>query len=298
MHLVAQTADQWITERLARRQINHNTAYNYRHIFADLVEFLGPDTNVEDVTRRDIERWLAQARRNGGSYSPASINGRANPVRAFFAWAADPNIGIITLNPTQGIERARTSKRFPRGLAAEDVERMLWFASGRDRTILLAGLHLGLRREELTSMRVEQWNRADGTYWVQEDEAKGSRERTLPVAGELKHALTRWVDLGLQGTRAGPMWRSSRTGGAALSYNQIGAIVAKAASEAGVRATPHSLRHTCGSDLVRAGAPISVVQWWLGHESLATTSLYVVPFARELEAFSTARSYLPEGMAA
>lgn len=290
-HPIGPTADKWIRGRRARGSINEKTEYGQRLLLEEFAEFVGPDTPLAAVTTSHFEAWLAQPRRNGREYAKQSINSRSNPVRAFLRWAKDS--GLIDVDPAASVDRAKAPKRFPKGLGPDEVTRLLWASGMMDRTMILVGVQLGLRRGEIADMNVEHWDRRDDVLYVI---GKGDKERTLPVAGEIAQALDAWISMALGGRRSGPVWPSTYAGHDRLSGEQVGRRVKTVAELAGVNATTHSLRHTCGTDLVRAGAPMPIVQWWLGHESIATTGLYVVPGAAELRTFATARTYLPAGL--
>jgi integrase len=99
---------------------------------------------------------------------------------------------------------------------------------------------------------------------------KGNKERIVPVFDEFLPYLKAWM--GERGWEPGPLLR----GGQGLCTRKVvGRVLARVAKAAGVVPfTAHKLRHTCGKDLIQRGVPANIVQAILGHESLATTSIY------------------------
>lgn len=291
MELLGDTIEEWLAGRIDRQEIGDTTAAAYRRFLDDLVDHIGPATPLQTISQRDLEGWVGMPRKDGRPYDPQARNTRATPMRVFFQWAHDH--GIIPRNPAKGIKRAKRGRRHPKGLAADDVARLLWVSDFRTRTIVLIGVHLGLRRAELHAMDLQHWDRRDRLLYVV---GKGDKERTLPLGDEVTAAMRIWADLGLGGRRVGPFWPSDQDPAGRLSLGTIGRTVRETAEVAQVDASTHSLRHTCATDLTRAGVPMNVVQAWMGHEDVATTGLYATATASDLRAFAGARSYLPDGL--
>lgn len=282
---------QWIDIQLGRQGIGHETARLYRLFLADFEEHIGARTPIGDIQPIHVETWAAGVRKDGQPYKANSRNTRMKPIRGFFEWAVKSR--LIDRSPAEDIGQARVGRHLAKGLSRAEVERLLWVADIRDRTIILAGLHLGLRREEIAGMQVTNWDRSDGMFFVV---GKNDKERAVPVSEEMGQAMQTWVDLGLGGRRVGPFWPSTRNRAGVLKKDHVARIVKIRAAEAQVEATTHTLRHTCGVDLSDAGVPPAAIQAWLGHESLRTTGIYMVP--RHLQAYANLRHYLPDGLKA
>jgi integrase len=60
------------------------------------------------------------------------------------------------------------------------------------------------------------------------------------------------------------------------------------------RISPHTMRHTCGAHLLRAGVDLNTIRAWLGHVSLDTTQVYA-EVDLEMKAKALAHCELPEG---
>ncbi len=133
----------------------------------------------------------------------------------------------------------------------------------------------GLRASELCGARLRDVDLARGQIRVL---GKGGKERVARLGQPAVAAVRAWLD------RGRPSYRKPATGdrlflsagGGPLSRQALGSLVGKRARLAGVGAktTPHVLRHSFATHLVRGGADLRAVQEMLGHASIDTTQIY------------------------
>lgn len=132
----------------------------------------------------------------------------------------------------------------------------------------------GIRVGELVKLRVADWHASECTLLIR---GKGSRERLalLPDQRSLS-ALQLYLD-----ERATLSCETESLfvnhAGRCLSEQGVSLVLTRIAREAGIapRVTPHMLRHTLATLLLRYGADLRIVQEVLGHASLTTTQRYV-----------------------
>ncbi|MCR4312178.1 MAG: tyrosine-type recombinase/integrase, partial [Candidatus Uhrbacteria bacterium] len=118
---------------------------------------------------------------------------------------------------------------------------------------------------------------------------KGSKHRVVFLSDAAKRALQVYIErrkdvsehVFVRHDRAQKNQASSRS----LTPRSVQRIVDRYAREAGVtkEVTPHTLRHTFATDLLRNGADIRSVQSLLGHESITTTQVYTHVTDKELK---------------
>ena len=163
-------------------------------------------------------------------------------------------------------------------------------ACNRDRALVAFGVSTGARAAELLSITRSG---ADPGRQLITVTRKGSRAvQQLPASPD---AFV-WLRLyqqeihGLVTAGPGdPLWWTLRRPFRPLNYYAARAMFAKASAAAGGEWTLHSLRHTAAYRLARdPGMPITDVQWVLGHASLTTTQVYVVPTAEDVIAATLA----------
>ncbi len=213
-----------------------------------------------------------------------SVGTQANrlaAVRKFFSWLLSEQ--QIAYNPALTLQLPKQPQRLPRGVLTKAEARRLIEATPavkprdvRDRAILETLYATGIRRAELITLTIYDADLQMATLKV---EGKGRRQRVVPLTqsaiGALKLYLEEARSLFVREAGQVRLFVSTRSGGP-LDDADIVRIVAKAANRAGIRkhVTPHTLRHTCATHLLKGCADIRHIQKLLGHRRLSSTEVY------------------------
>ena len=168
----------------------------------------------------------------------------------------------------------------PRALDTATQRRLLHSLEGakaRDRVIVLLGLLEGLRVGEIAALNIDDISLSAKLGTIKVWHGKGNKSREVPLHSELRKALFIY----LQGRKDGDALFIGR-GEERLSTRAVGQIVIRAGKRAGIdNLTPHVLRHSCATNMIRAGVDIVQVADLLGHSSLDTTRRYSLPSAAD-----------------
>jgi site-specific recombinase XerD len=207
---------------------------------------------------------------------PATRNRRMATVKSLLSFASDA--GYCNFNVGKMVELDDV----PSGLAQrilpeEAVMRMIWKEPNtRNRAILHLLYHCGLRVSELTTLEWPALIPRDKGMGQITVIGKRNKERHILIEPAM------WGELmALKAQATGPEVFTSqkyhKDGSKKLGRAQVWAIVHRAAVRAGIEVnfSPHWFRHAHASHSLDRGAPISLVQATLGHESVATTSRYL-----------------------
>jgi site-specific recombinase XerD len=179
-------------------------------------------------------------------------------------------------------------KRFDRPmlgyLSREEIEAILaapdcsTWSGHRDRVMLATFYNTGARVSEITALRTRdaQLHR-DLCLHIQ---GKGRKERAVPLWKNTAAMLREWLKR-VDPSPEAPLFPNLH--GTPLSRSGVEKRLRAAASIAakrcptlnGRRISPHTLRHTTAMHLLQSGVDITVIALWLGHESPATTHLYL-----------------------
>ncbi|MBU1126371.1 MAG: site-specific tyrosine recombinase/integron integrase [Patescibacteria group bacterium] len=210
-------------------------------------------------------------------------------LRSFLKYLS--KIDIKTLAPEK-IELAKQGTRTVEFLEEDELARLRnapqdtpGILGLRDRAIIEMLFSTGLRVSELSNLKIENINLRRDEFTVK---GKGSKHRIVFTSDEARKALKTYLDarrdtspylfVGHDRAKAG---REAMP----LTPRSIQRTIEKYATEAGItkKISPHTLRHTYATDLLRNGADIRSVQAMLGHESITTTQVYTHITDRELK---------------
>jgi site-specific recombinase XerD len=216
-------------------------------------------------------------------YKPATVNKALAALKGTLraAWqsgqmSAEDYQKAISVKGVRG-ETLPAGRELSSGeLAAllDDCEHDKTNAGARDAAIIAVMYSCGLRRAEVITLDLADYNVEDGQLKIK---GKGNKERTAYVTGGSAQALADW--LGVRGSKAGALFVAVNKGGVLgdgrLTSQAIYNMLQKRADEAGVKSfSPHDMRRTFVSDLLDAGADITIVSKMAGHASVITTARY------------------------
>ena len=219
-------------------------------------------------------------------YAPATINLRLAAVRRLAYEASD--CGLLSPDLAAGIRRVKGAKRLGvrvgNWLSAEQGKKLIASPSGpelravRNRAVLAMLIGCGLRRAEVVTVAVEDFELRED-HWVLADLiGKGGHMRTVPVPGWVKAAVDVWISSAglLSGVLFRPVGKTGKVRSTGFTAKVIWSIVRKAAADCGFgRVAPHDLRRTCAHLCHQAGGELEQIQFLLGHVSVQTTERYL-----------------------
>lgn len=224
--------------------------------------------------------WLWRYRKpDGKTMSINTQRGELNIMQRYFSWLVRQR--VILSNPASELELPRKENLLPPEaltlrqigsvMSVPDITDALGI---RDRAILETFYSTGIRRAELTKLRLEDLNHERATLRVF---GKGNKERIVPVGKKALH----WLDRYLEEVRPRLVIRADvralfLTGlGEAFPAQGLGQHVSALMRRAEVpKGGAHLLRHTCATHLLEGGADQRFIQQLLGHASADTTALY------------------------
>jgi len=224
---------------------------------------------------------------DGLGYSPATIARKIATLRSLYKWMHKR--GLTESNPMQLIRTPKQTKRLPKAITVEQIDKLLSMPDKRDTlgardcAILETLYSTGVRVSELVDINRNHLDQMDQTLRVR---GKGKKERIVPLGSHALTAIRNYLTLLEPDKRFAALRQQSMSesniplfvnkNGGRLSSRSVRRKLDKYLASAGLDPTisPHTLRHSFATHLLDNGADLRSVQELLGHQSLSTTQIY------------------------
>ncbi len=264
-----------------------------RAYIADLKQFhkfLDKNFKLTSITPEMVESYAVHLKKEG--YAPASMQRKLMSLKVFFNyWVRKrtiPNSPFWHLK--LNLDKAQT---LPKALSMDEIQRLLQkahqiangytdeevdamgagFLAIRNVALLEVMFATGMRVGEVSALNVQDFEPNERVIVVQ---GKGDKQRLAFLQEETSYqALMRYLSTREQlPLRTDAIFVNNFQ--KRLSPQGVGVAVNLIAEKAGIpqHITPHMLRHTAATLLLRAGADLRIVQEFLGHASITTTQRY------------------------
>jgi len=204
--------------------------------------------------------------------APRTVRRKLTALSSFYGFLQDT--GQATYNPARGLPLPKVAHTFPPCLSEDQARRLL--EAGHTpwhRALLSLLLFAGLRRSEVAAITLADVDLERGELLVR---GKGSKQRVVPLAPPVVTAIREY--LGCRPQSDSTHLFVSRVGGRPIQGRVAGRMLGRVLERAGLDQegiTPHRLRHTFATQLIRTGVDVRTVQELLGHADLQTTARYL-----------------------
>lgn len=283
------TVSELLTDFLEHMEIEQNrsqkTIENYNHYLARFIEF-SDDVNVGKIDNeliRNYRLWLNRLKDSlGRELSKTTQNYHLIALRGFLKYLAKRDVKTLA---SDKIELASVKRPQVSFLDQDEVKRLLESpntatpAGIRDRTILELLYSSGLRVSELAGLNRDQINLNRREFVVR---GKGGKDRPVFISKEAANWVNNYLET--RNDNYKPLFihysgsKSDIDEGTytRLTVRSIQRLIKRYAKHAGITkdVTPHTMRHSFATGLLKNGADLRSVQALLGHANVATTQIY------------------------
>jgi len=263
-----------------RRSGSTRTVQAYSAILQDFFGKLGKPP--DHATPPDIFTFAYHIGASGKSPSSTTVGARIACLSSLYRFLI--RMEMLVSNPCDKLERPRTTQSTPRGLSADQVQKLLSVmpdtAAGlRDRAIILMLVFTGRRRTEVLSLNAGNISIEGGTVYYSyrgKGGKTGTRELPRPVFDAIQMSLGAFgKDLETMAPEES-LWPSSHGKDLGISNGTFYGNLQKYLRQAGIKpAGVHIFRHTAAKLRRQVGEDVESVSHFLDHSSLGVTSIYL-----------------------
>lgn len=253
------------------RRYSDNTVASYYLELNKFNEYI--KKNLLVVNGDDIRKYIKYI----GNKSNKSISHSISALKCFYNFYE--KLDKISNNPLINIEIPKINQSLPTVLSLEEVLSLLDIEinnpyDARNKAILELLYSTGLRISELINLELANIDLDDNLIRVM---GKGSKERIVPFGDYAKDALSCYLnDYRYLINKKNSTYVFLNNLGGRLSRQYIFKIIKLECIKKGIKknVSPHTLRHTYATHLLKNGADLRIIQELLGHENLTTTQIY------------------------
>lgn len=257
------------------RGLSKNTVASYCLDLKLFNEFLVK--NGKDFTsfgRYDIADYFAELKES--KHSAASIARLLSSIKGLCKFLIIER--LIHEDPTEVLKTPKQWERLPKALDLADIKKLLETEVKnktfiRDSAMLELLYSSGLRVSEIISIKVNDLHFDAGFLRII---GKGSKERVVPMnhraVDKIKAYMLEFRPQMLKNRQSPYLFLTNR--GTAMTRQRFWQALNAFGKTAGLKLTPHAIRHSFATHLLEGGADLRSVQKMLGHSDIATTQIY------------------------
>ena len=253
------------------RAYSDNTVGAYMNDLNKYEEFLKKDILESDT--EDLEKYLKYIK----NLESTTVAHKITSIKSYFNYNIKRR--IVSVNPAEKVSRPKLTKHLPEYLTEEEVGKLLDVEvkspyDYRNKTILELLYSSGIRISELVNIKTPNYDSEECLIRIM---GKGSKERIVPLGDYAVNIMNDYMN------NYRPLINKKHTDyvfinnrGDKISRQFIFKVIKKEALKKGIKKdiSPHTLRHTFATHLLKNGADLRIIQELLGHENISTTQIY------------------------
>ncbi|MBF0271367.1 MAG: site-specific tyrosine recombinase XerD [Magnetococcales bacterium] len=269
----------FLDELLVERGLANNTLEAYRNDLEGFAGFIAArGEGLLSVSREDLACWLEDLHQRG--LAATSVARKLSAVRRLFRHLVEREVRAD--DPARLLSSPKRRRTLPKVLDEREVNELLAAPDDstplglRDAAMLETLYATGMRVSELVTIGTQDLNAEMGFFRVV---GKGDKERITLVGERALAMIARYVRSArpvlMQGCKPTPaLFVTAR--GEPMTRQNFWYVIRRHAAMAGIVKTisPHGLRHSFATHLVKNGADLRGVQMLLGHADVSTTEIY------------------------
>ena len=256
-------ADDWpelLREAMQARKFSRRTKVSYLRIMTSFERSLSGE-GLEICMETDVRRYIARLEKSGAAAS--TLNQAISAIKFFYAHVMERPLKIDF--------RPRADRKLPEILPFKGIERIIEAADDPKHKLAIAlAYSAGLRPSEIAALKVTDFDLSRMTIFIRA--GKGRKDRYTILASRTLDVLRIYL------AQTKPQkWLFPGHPDGHITVRALQSAMTNAALKAGFQegANMRKLRHSFATHLVENKTSLLAVRDLLGHESLATTQIYI-----------------------
>lgn len=265
--------DEFIDYLRFEKKYSENTISSYKRDLNKTNTYIKKD--FAKLNKKDIQNYIQKISK---SENASSVSRSISTLKSFYKFLELNK--YTSLNPLTTITNPKTVKKLPKILSEEEIEKLLDINlktdfDYRNKAMLELMYSSGLRVSELINLNVNDIDLSNASVRIF---GKGSKERIIPLNDYAIDALNNYI---LNHRRS--LFKHGESNylflnnhGNKMTRQGFFKILEKIAKEKGIKSelSPHTLRHSFATHLLKHGADLRSIQELLGHSDISTTQIY------------------------
>lgn len=255
------------------KKYSENTISSYKRDLNKTNTYIKKD--FAKLNKKDIQNYIQKISK---SKNASSVSRSISTLKSFYKFLELNKYTNKT--PLTTITNPKTVKKLPKILSEEEIEKLLDINlktdfDYRNKAMLELMYSSGLRVSELINLNVNDIDLSNASVRIF---GKGSKERIIPLNDYAIDALNNYIL-----THRRSLFKHGESNylflnnhGNKMTRQGFFKILEKIAKEKGIKSelSPHTLRHSFATHLLKHGADLRSIQELLGHSDISTTQIY------------------------
>jgi len=272
---LSECIEEFLRYLLIDKGYSSNTIESYKR---DLLKFLEYNKNktITDINSNDLKEYIKYL--NDENLNEKSISRNISCLKSFYKFLVIDK--KVKNNPSEALFIPKLKKSLPNTLTEEEIFKLLDIDlidnySYRNKAMLELMYAAGLRVSELVDLKLQDVDLNDEIIRIF---GKGSKERIVPLGEFASETLKEYINKhrSLMLKKYNNEYLFLNNHGNKMTRQGFFKIIKNIAKEKGIKnnLSPHTLRHSFASHLLKYGADLRTIQELLGHSDISTTQIY------------------------
>lgn len=265
---------------ISELSLSSNTYKSYESDVDQYIKYLQKYRNItcpNDITINDLRSYVDSLNRK--KIVSSSQARKLSAIKSFHKFLLKEK--YVSTNISTSIDLPKQVKKLPTILSIDEVDKLLATLKNdtpiesRNKAMIELAYASGLRVSELVNLHLSDLHLDAGFVQIN---GKGNKERIVPVGEIAIDSINYYIDNGrnqLLKKHTDDLFINGRDG-KPITRQAFFMIIKEKVKEAGINKeiSPHKLRHSFASHLLKNGVDLRFIQELLGHENISTTERY------------------------